>query len=275
MPSTYDIRLIQAGRSVEVIEYEKPVIKKDQFLSKNNVAHITREKRKVSASAPDKEKNRETVLYRARNEVRRLINANVNRQFDMASSVYKPVFLTLTFADNIQNITAANIEFRKFIKRLGNYIAKDQAYVQYVAVPEFQKRGAVHYHLVIFNLPYIKTSKIEDIWRNGFIQIKSIEEVDNIGAYMSKYMTKDSNGDERLHGQKCYFRSRDLYEPIEIKVLSSSPEGQEMLKTLESMEMVETFRNEQMSEHYGLIMYTQYKIDKGVIQDGEKCKSIC
>ena len=114
-------------------------------------------------------------------------------------------------------IFGTNIEFRKFIKRLGNYIARNQAYVQYVAVLEFQKRGAVHYHQVIFNLPYIKTSTIGDIWRNGFIQVKSIE----------------------------------------------------------SMKLVETYSSEQLSDHYGLVKYTQYQINKGVIQDDEKCTSIC
>lgn len=278
MPSTYDIRLIQAGSKVEVIEYEIPVIIKDQLLSKKRTAHKTNGKKKEKEGAyyaPDKEKNRKDVLYKARNEMRRLINANVNRKFNMASSTYKPVFLTLTFADNIQEIPVANTEFRKFNKRLGTYIARNQAYVQYVAVPEFQKRGAVHYHQVIFNLPYIKSSKIADIWRNGFIQVKSIEDVDNIGAYMSKYMSKDTDGEDRLIGQKSYLRSRDLYEPIETKVLSSSPQGQELLKTIETMKLVETFSSEQLSDHYGLIRYKQYQIDKGVIQDGKECKSIC
>jgi len=175
-------------------------------------------------------------------------------------------------------LTAANRELRKFMKRLGNNIAKDQAYVQYVAVPEFQKRGAVHYHLVIFNLPFIKARTLETIWGNGFIQIKSIEEVDNIGAYMSKYMTKATDVNDRLVGQKCYFRTRNLMEPVETKVLSNSHEGQQLLHELESMGLVELYANEQQSEHYGLIKYTQYQIGsnelEGVIQNGKKCASV-
>lgn len=122
----------------------------------DHIARIKPGGRKNNIFDNDKLKNREIVLYRARNEVRRLINANVNRYSDEMNNLLKPVFLTLTFAENIKDLTAANREFRKFMKRLGHFVAKDQAHVQYVAVPEFQKRGAVHYHLVIFNLPSIK-----------------------------------------------------------------------------------------------------------------------
>ncbi len=69
--------------------------------------------------------------------MRRLINANVNRYEDENFNNYKPVFLTLTFADNIKDISMANKEFRKFIKRLGYYIANKQTYLKYVVVPEF------------------------------------------------------------------------------------------------------------------------------------------
>lgn len=271
MPSTYDIRLIQAGMKIELIKYENPVIMRDKCEKNNRFVRQRSEKRKESASDAAKIKNRETVLYRARNEVRRIINANVGRYRNEKSEVYKPVFLTLTFADNIQDITAANKELRKFMKRLGNHIAKDQAYVQYVAVPEFQRRGAVHYHLVIFNLPYIKAKTLEEIWSNGFIKVISIDQIDNIGAYISKYMTKASDNDDRLLGQKCYFRSRNLFEPIETRVLSSTPAGQQLLQEIEAMGLRKTYSSSQLSEHYGIIEYTQYQLDaaeqKEVIQN--------
>ncbi|MDM0507027.1 hypothetical protein QTH46_15675, partial [Clostridium perfringens] len=43
-----------------------------------------------------------------------------------------------------------------------------------------------------------------------------IDRVKNVGAYMVKYMNKNSD-DERLVGQKMYFNSRNLKKPIEIK----------------------------------------------------------
>jgi hypothetical protein len=261
MPSAYDIRLIQAGRVIEKIEYENPVIVNEK-VNKLCVTCIKKGSgRKQNASEDDKIKNREIVLYRARNEVRRLINANVDRYWDEMENAFKPVFLTLTFADNIKSISLANKEFRKFIKRLGYYVNHDQTYLKYVAVPEFQKRGAVHYHLIIFNLPYIKTNVISTIWTHGYIKINVIDSVTNLGAYVCKYMTKTYDAKGKLAGQKCYLRSRRLHEPIEMNILSTSPAGHKVLKTFETMPLSNTYTKVHNSEHYGLIKYTQFECD--------------
>jgi uncharacterized short protein YbdD (DUF466 family) len=91
--------------------------------------------------------------------------------------------------------------------------------VKYVSVPEFQKRGAVHYHAVFFNLPLInlrdefQTGDFASNWEHGFIKAKKIAGVPNVGNYMTKYMTKDAT-DRRLVGRKKYFATRGLIQPI-------------------------------------------------------------
>lgn len=261
MPSTYDIRLIQAGNVVEIIEYEKLVIEHSKIGKKNKGCRNNG--RKTIASDEGKQNNRKIVLYRARNEIRRLVNTNVGQYFDEKGNAYMPVFLTLTFSENIQDITFANNEFRKFIKRLGNRIAHDQGYLKYLTVIEFQKRGAVHYHLIIFNLPYMPVKDISEIWRNGHIWINAVEHVDNLGAYLVKYMNKD-NDDKRLSGHKCYFSSRGLYKPIEIKAIASSPKGQEIIRLRDTLAKTipfsQTHTNEHISDYYGNIRYDQFKI---------------
>lgn len=257
MPSAYDTWLIQSGSTIEKYEYEKPVILYDDIDQIIRTIYYKHPGRKLSASDSNKVKNREVVLNRARKEVRRLINANVNRYEDENGNNYKPVFLTLTFADNLKEISLANKEFRKFIKRLGYHIAHNQTYLKYVAVPEFQKRGAVHYHLIIFNLPYTKNKVLGSIWDNGFIKINAIEGVNNIGAYVCKYMTKDYDTKDKLAGQKCYSRSQNLHEPKELKLLSIYPIYDDLLQELEWMSS-NKYTLEHESEHYGHITYTQY-----------------
>lgn len=61
---------------------------------------------------------------------------------------------------------------------------------------------------MISNLPYIAAKELENIWSNGFIKINAIDKVDNLGAYVIKYMTKD-HADERLQGLKAYNCSKD------------------------------------------------------------------
>ena len=58
--------------------------------------------------------------------------------------------------------------------------------IKYLAVIEFQERGAVHYH-VLSDIPYIPQKELQDIWGHGFVYINAVKHVDNIGAYIVKY----------------------------------------------------------------------------------------
>ena len=169
-------------------------------------------------------------------------------------------FVTLTFSDNVQDFETANYEFKKFRQRLERYLKHK---VSYVCVPEFQKRGAIHYHLLMFNVPYIANLKLSEIWGQGFIKINSIKNVDNVGAYVCKYMSKDMNTDERLRGYKCYFSSRGLDKPIEVKEkdlvksIADSVQGQ-------SPVYINKFTND-----YNTVSYTQYNMNNNVTQKTE------
>lgn len=135
---------------------------------------------------------------RRRDKIRRLACANFNNKHDK--------FLTLTFAENKTDIEECNILFKNFIKRLKyTYELKN---LKYLAVIEFQERGAVHYH-VLLNIPYIPHTELQELWGNGFVFINAITHVDNLGAYILKYITKDNN-DTRLMGKKAYLTSRNL-----------------------------------------------------------------
>ena len=113
----------------------------------------------------------------------------------------------------------ANPIFTNYIKRL-NYqtFGSKESVAKYVVVPEFQKRGAVHYHAVYFNLPPInsrkeyRTGEFAKLWGQGFVKSKKIAHIPNVGIYMTKYMTKDAS-DRRLVGRKKYFSSRGLRKP--------------------------------------------------------------
>ena len=148
-------------------------------------------------------------ISRARQRIRRLISANTG-QYGC-----KDLFITFTFAENITTLKDANACWTAFIKRLKYHLDFNPAYV---AVVEFQKRGAVHYHAVFFNIPYIEgiKDKWAEIWSHGFINIQSVVKIRSIGAYLSKYLQKGVV-DARLFNEKCYFTSRGLYKPIVVR----------------------------------------------------------
>lgn len=240
----YDGKVVRSGDVIEVYRYEKGVFK----------GGINERGRAGNGSISEEEKgrNREIVLMRARRDLRRIINANVNQWGDDVTSK----FVTLTFRDNVDDLDKANYEFRQFIKRLNYKVyGKKCSNLKYSVVVEFQERGAVHYHVIFYNLPYTKSDVIEEVWGNGFIKINKIDNIDNVGAYICKYLTK-SNDDCRLRGRKSYFNSRGLKKPMEVFLDDDGLEN--IKKSLPGQAM--TYKGEFENEYVGRIEYEQYNL---------------
>lgn len=237
-------RIIISGNVVEMTTYER-----GYFKNYHEVKKIGRSSKDTTDE--DKALNREKVLQRARSRVRRLACANpqLNK------------FFTLTFADNVTDLKYANNQFCCFIKRLNRYLTKmHKDKVQYIAVVEFQERGAIHYHLLC-NLPFISAKTLQEIWGNGFIRINKIDDVDNVGAYVTKYMTKD-NEDERLVGNRSYFTSQGLKKPIEIINTDIAAVIQRALLLGDLKMKKEPYNATFENEYLGTIEYIQIVLDK-------------
>jgi hypothetical protein len=228
----YNQKLIISGNVLEFYVYENSIVRGYEL----NLG--TRLGRSVEASDEDKQANRALVLSRAQKRVRRLINAN--RGHDTK-------FITLTFAENLQDLDKANLHFNRFIKRLRYRFGK----FGWLVVPEFQKRGAVHYHMVTFGLGYVPNSVLRNIWGHGFVRINRCDDVTNLGAYVCKYMTKHS-GVDKLQGRKSWWCSRGLKEPEEIL-------DPEIIRT-RLAGLVPSYVADFESEHLGAIHYEQYNI---------------
>jgi len=85
------------------------------------------------------------------------------------------------------------------------------------------------------------------------LNLTRIKGVDNVGAYVCKYMTKSD--DDRLKGKKMYFNSRNLNKPTEIK-------EPELVDTLVGSLQAQAPKYENtFSNEYNTINYKQYIID--------------
>lgn len=158
---------------------------------------------------------RNKVLFRARTKIRDYVNCNVNAYKSSSGRSYRAVFVTLTFRDNLTSLDITNSYFTSFIQSFSLYYFGSFSKLRYLAVPEFQGRGAVHYHCIFFNLPYrhdVKTI-LSNLWVHGFSQIKGITRVRNVGRYISKYLSKDFVN-LGVRGKKSYFVSRGLFKPL-------------------------------------------------------------
>lgn len=227
-------RIIISGNIVEYVEYEKPFYKDYKIPDEWN-------KSSISKKNHDTTDNRDYALKRAKNEIRRVINSN----HDILDK-----FVTLTFKENEQDLDYCNYEFKKFIQRLKYQYPS----LEYIVVVEFQKRGAVHYHMLC-NLGYIKNKTLQHIWLNGFVKINRIDRVDNVGAYVVKYMQKDIN-DTRLKGRKSYFKSKGLKQPI---IYTQKKEVDSLAGSL-LQDLQPVYQNQYDSEYTGKTTYKQYNL---------------
>lgn len=97
----------------------------------------------------------------------------------------------LTYKENMRDTKKLYEDFDKFMKRL-RYEFKKETTIDYLSVVEPQGRGAWHFHVLMrFNQLdkiFIKNKDLRELWGEGFVTIKSLNEVDNIGAYLSAYL---------------------------------------------------------------------------------------
>lgn len=96
-------------------------------------------------------------------------------------------WITLTYAENMKNTKKLHEDFKVFNKA---FRRKGYKY-EYIAVAEPQGRGAWHLHvLLIFDhvVEYIPNDLIAGFWRQGFTKTKRVDDVDNIGAYLTAYL---------------------------------------------------------------------------------------
>ncbi|MTV81758.1 rolling circle replication-associated protein [Secundilactobacillus folii] len=105
--------------------------------------------------------------------------------------------------------------FWLFINRLRRYLSYDfQGKLKYLASWEIQPVSKrIHYHLILFDFPYIPVAKLTKLWQNGYLFIEKIDKVDvgRRGSYIAKYLTKDiEKYAVQLHKIKRFFKSQNL-----------------------------------------------------------------
>ena len=96
-------------------------------------------------------------------------------------------WLTLTYAENMKNPEKLMFDFKNFVKRARSIYGQ----FEYIACAEPQGRGASHLHvLLIFDhvAPFMPNEVVADCWKKGFVTIKRIDDVDNVGAYLTAYL---------------------------------------------------------------------------------------
>lgn len=125
-------------------------------------------------------------------KIRDLINNNF-------SGKGNEIHVTLTYAENMIDNKRLYSDFDKFWKR---YKYRYGNNCDYISVVEPQGRGAWHCHVLIrhndVDKIYIPSDEMAKLWGHGFVKIRSLKGVDNIGAYLTAYLTDVELTEETL-----------------------------------------------------------------------------
>lgn len=149
-------------------------------------------------------KDNKKGLYKTFANARAVINANV-------TDVSKVRWCTLTYKENMTDPKRLYEDFRKFNMRFQTY-CKTHGYSkpEYIVMMEPQGRGAWHAHLLYIwqdqKAPYISNQDFRELWGHGFVRIKKLDNVDNVGAYLTAYlgdMEIDEMDVSKAVGKQC------------------------------------------------------------------------
>lgn len=238
--------------------------------------------RTKETTAEQYQENKKKNIRKSAKRIMELVKHNAGQYKKSNGAVYPPIFLTLTFEENVQDWDYANTEHTNFLKRLNYRVyGKKCSELAYISVPELQDRGAIHYHILFFNLPYIDKLEVQEIWGNGQTRIETEKMKDmqgeNLGKYITKYMTKqfyskDKNGEYKFYysqdkweGKKVYFASKNLIKPQTFKI--STEELKEIDWLLEDMNFISNVNTYMIDDEQHIFsIEEEYKLPKNKIQ---------
>lgn len=235
----YDIKIKKMGDYTEIIKYSKKLMRLKSGLSLSDEDKTILALNRASKSDNNKSDNiiRMDSISRSYN---RLLSLS------MTNSKYFKSFITLTFKENITNLTFANKKFNIWVSNIRKLFPD----FLYLGVPEFQKRGAVHYHLmsnldpkIHNNIIMLQKNKNDmyDVkyWSHGFSSVFDLSLSDSnfsVALYLSKYFYKDI--DNRLFGRNKILKSNNLIEPTIELINSNTDEIDKINLFVSNMELV-------------------------------------
>lgn len=232
-------RAIQTFNYLETWEYEKDI----------TTTHRARQAKKPRIETRPRSY---FSIQNARKTLTRTIMANIGRTENSA-------FLTFTFVDIVPLRSGYRI-FTAYIKTLRRYYGLK---FDYVVVPEFQKRGSVHFHALFFGIEKEIISQepdtrfFQNTWAHGFVDCLNTDNSPKVAFYMAKYLSK-SLSDSRSIGAKAYSTSRGIVRPV----LFKTKEVVDFVTEDLSVDKLVDCTAEYDTMHLGRCTYKRYNLTK-------------
>jgi len=204
------MRILQFGNITETYEYEK----NRRHNKERHVSSLSKSRSKKAREEAKKKgnyKRTQRSIVRSVNNFYRLCHHNNVT----ASTVH---FFTLTFAYDCTYKEACR-DVAKFMERVKK--AYNKVSISYISVSERTKKGRLHFHLLVYDLPSEttvrerKTRNFQRLFRRGYVDICPTSHITTgIAGYMAKYMGK-SFIDEKNETTRGYNCSRNIRKPYQ------------------------------------------------------------
>jgi hypothetical protein len=215
-------KVVISGRILEHYNYAKSLPKQPQFRKKCT-------KREISAVVCV---SRSDNLVRRKKSFERLVYANlVGKEM--------PVLLSLTMFE-VTGLAFAYQSLKSFMRRVRSLTP---SVLRYIAVPEYQQRGAIHFHVILWGLPeHIIINEtphwdreedigsmdkiqrgsrlLQHLWQFGFLDCTSTDGSPRLARYLSKYLSK-SMSDIRVGHARAYTSSHNVLRSVSLSSSSS------------------------------------------------------
>lgn len=255
-------KVVRSGDTVEYYEYSEPIM-----CGHERPYDVIRRTGEYDSS-----EKRQDNLYRARQTVRRLIWTNQTKYTK---------FVTLTYADTVLEVKQVQRDITTFVQRM----RRNGYEMRYLYVLEHQKErgnreendGCLHVHMLIFNDKYLDHETLEKRWGHGFVKINALENVQNVGAYVCKYITKDNVTE---FGRRTFACSNNLSRPkverFYIEGFSDSTTGlhpetvRESIAERYNSSVTHNYRDRDGYGHTQRVVYSQGTWKDGDIIEKEK-----
>jgi hypothetical protein len=157
-------------------------------------------------SQPGNGSRRGKITHFSKKSRKRLLEMTARLDLNRILGRFPAIFVTLTYGQLFPKPAIAKSHLRALLERIRR-IAPDASGIWRL---EFQERGAPHFHVIFFNLPYIDKYTISSMWsdiigsefhdvrvpflpRTPFTRIEAIRHPRRVMAYVSKYVAKHAN----------------------------------------------------------------------------------
>lgn len=231
---------IKINNEITITQIEKA--RKTRFINKINKMKRERKLNKqynaLHFDTPDYERQKKAIELelniRNINNIIRSSSRTRQNLYDICKCNDFKFFVTVTFDNQKINRKNDRIIKRRF-SQWANNVKKRYPSMYYVAVPEYHKKGGLHFHLLIGGITFDDLNCVPAVSKRGHLVIKNGKQIYNIGAwklgystlsiieneeaskhYICKYITKQ-HYDDRFFNKRRYYVSHNIKRPVVTK----------------------------------------------------------